>query len=150
MFARPIQVDPSAARRKYVWNQRRLPELQETRDSSAYRSSIQFVEIFYNPRAGSRGVAAFFGLQAASEMFKMERSTAQSLQPLILYFLPRADKESPSTKPGNNLKGATDTLFHYGCSKVFLAEDHKLEPFTVLPYAKVIVELVRQHRPNGS
>ncbi len=49
---------------------------------------------------------------------------------------------------GNNLKSSVDTLFHYGCEKVFLVEDPRLEPFTVLPYAKSVVDLVRKHKPN--
>lgn len=49
---------------------------------------------------------------------------------------------------GNKIKDAVPTLYHYGCERVFLAEDPKLEPFTVLPYAKVIVDLVRQEKPN--
>ena len=50
--------------------------------------------------------------------------------------------------PGNNLEKAVPELFHYGCDKVFLAEDPRLEPFTVLPYAKVIMDLIRAHKPN--
>lgn len=49
---------------------------------------------------------------------------------------------------GDNLGKAVNTLYHYGCDTVFLAEDKRLEPFTVLPYAKVIIDLVREHRPN--
>ena len=49
---------------------------------------------------------------------------------------------------GNNVAHCADTLFSYGCSKVFLAEDPRLEPFTVLPYAKVIMDLIREHHPN--
>ncbi len=49
---------------------------------------------------------------------------------------------------GDKLKDTVSTLYHYGCDRVFIAEDAKLEPFTVLPYAKVIVELVRQQKPN--
>lgn len=44
--------------------------------------------------------------------------------------------------------GCVDTLFAYGCDNVFLAEDSRLEPFTVLPYAKVIMDLIRAHKPN--
>jgi len=50
--------------------------------------------------------------------------------------------------PGHDRAALAQTLFHYGCDQVFLAEDSRLEPFTVLPYAKIIVDLVRQHRPN--
>ena len=49
---------------------------------------------------------------------------------------------------GNNVAGCADTLFAYGCDNVFLAEDSRLEPFTVLPYAKVIMDLIRAHKPN--
>ena len=49
---------------------------------------------------------------------------------------------------GNNVAHCADTLFSYGCQKVFLAEDPRLEPFTVLPYAKVIMDLIREHHPN--
>ena len=46
------------------------------------------------------------------------------------------------------MAGCVDTLFAYGCDNVFLAEDSRLEPFTVLPYAKVIMDLIRAHKPN--
>ena len=49
---------------------------------------------------------------------------------------------------GNNVEHCCGTLFQYGCDNVFLAEDPRLEPFTVLPFAKVIVDLIREHRPN--
>ena len=49
---------------------------------------------------------------------------------------------------GDKLESAVPELYHYGCDKVFLAEDPRLEPFTVLPYAKVIMDLIRAHKPN--
>ena len=49
---------------------------------------------------------------------------------------------------GDNVAGCVDTLFAYGCDNVSLAEDSRLEPFTVLPYAKVIMDLIRAHKPN--
>ena len=49
---------------------------------------------------------------------------------------------------GNNVAQCCDTLFSYGCNKVILAEDPRLEPFTVLPYAKVIMDLIREKHPN--
>ncbi len=49
---------------------------------------------------------------------------------------------------GNNVAQCCDTLFSYGCHKVILAEDPRLEPFTVLPYAKVIMDLIREKKPN--
>ena len=41
---------------------------------------------------------------------------------------------------GDNVAHCADTLFSYGVKTVFLAEDKRLEPFTVLPYAKVIMD----------
>ena len=49
---------------------------------------------------------------------------------------------------GDKIEHCCATLFQYGCDNVFLAEDPRLEPFTVLPFAKVIVDLIREHRPN--
>ena len=49
---------------------------------------------------------------------------------------------------GNHVEQCCATLFSYGCNKVFLAEDPRLEPFTVLPYAKVIMDLIREKHPN--
>ncbi|MBO4305211.1 MAG: electron transfer flavoprotein subunit alpha/FixB family protein [Lentisphaeria bacterium] len=49
---------------------------------------------------------------------------------------------------GNHVESCAETLFRYGCSNVFLAEDERLEPFTVLPYAKVIMDLILEHKPN--
>jgi len=49
---------------------------------------------------------------------------------------------------GDKLKGSVQQLFHYGCDNVFLAEDPALEPFTVLPFAKTLVGLLKKHRPN--
>ncbi len=49
---------------------------------------------------------------------------------------------------GNNVADCCKTLFEYGCDTVYLAEDERLEPFTVLPFAKVIMDLIREHKPN--
>ena len=62
-----------------------------------------------------------------------------------------ADKLGVKTEAvllGNGVASCCDTLFEYGCDTVFLAEDPRLEPFTVLPFAKVIMDLVREHKPN--
>ena len=48
----------------------------------------------------------------------------------------------------DNVAHCADTLFSYGVKTVFLAEDKRLEPFTVLPYAKVIMDLIKEHKPN--
>ena len=49
---------------------------------------------------------------------------------------------------GNNIESSVNTLYHYGCDTVYLAEDPRLEPFTVLPYAKILMQLIEEHRPN--
>ena len=49
---------------------------------------------------------------------------------------------------GDKLEKCVDPLYSYGCDTVYLAEDPRLEPFTVLPYAKVIMDLIREHKPN--
>ncbi len=49
---------------------------------------------------------------------------------------------------GDHVASCCDTLFEYGCDTVYLAEDPRLEPFTVLPFAKVIMDLIREHKPN--
>ena len=49
---------------------------------------------------------------------------------------------------GDKLEKCVDTLYSYGCDTVYLAEDPRLEPFTVLPYARAIVDLVKEHKPN--
>ncbi len=49
---------------------------------------------------------------------------------------------------GDKLEKCVDTLYSYGCDTVYLAEDPRLEPFTVQPYAKVIMDLIREHKPN--
>ena len=49
---------------------------------------------------------------------------------------------------GDGLGKNVDVLYHHGCDKVFLVEDAKLEPFTILPYARSIVDLVKVHKPN--
>ena len=49
---------------------------------------------------------------------------------------------------GSNVGKCCDTLFQYGCKKVYLADDPRLEPFTVLPFAKVIMDLIKEYKPN--
>ncbi len=49
---------------------------------------------------------------------------------------------------GDKLSGCVDTLYHYGCETVYMVEDSRLEPFTVLPFAKVIMDLIKQYKPN--
>lgn len=49
---------------------------------------------------------------------------------------------------GDNVASKADELYSYGCDSVILAEDARLEPFTVLPYAKVIMDLIKLYKPN--
>ena len=49
---------------------------------------------------------------------------------------------------GDKVEKCVDTLYHYGCDTVYLAEDKALEPFTTLPYARVIMDLIKEHKPN--
>ncbi len=49
---------------------------------------------------------------------------------------------------GNDVAKVAPQLFAYGCDKVLLAEDPRLEPFTVLPFARVIMKLILERHPN--
>ena len=49
---------------------------------------------------------------------------------------------------GKSVKELTSEIISYGADKVFFAEGEELEPYTTLPYAKIIVNLVKEHRPN--
>ncbi len=49
---------------------------------------------------------------------------------------------------GGDVEKCADTLYSYGCDTVYLVEDKRLEPFTVLPYAKIVIDLIRAHKPN--
>jgi len=49
---------------------------------------------------------------------------------------------------GDKLEHCVPTLYSYGCDTVYLVEDPRLEPFTVLPYARAVVDLVKEHKPN--
>jgi electron transfer flavoprotein alpha subunit len=49
---------------------------------------------------------------------------------------------------GSGIAGLAGTLHEFGCDNVFVAEDKALAHFTASPYQKVVVDLVREHRPN--
>jgi electron transfer flavoprotein alpha subunit len=49
---------------------------------------------------------------------------------------------------GDKLEKCVDELYSYGADVVYLAEDARLEPFTVQPYTKVIMDLILEHKPN--
>jgi len=49
---------------------------------------------------------------------------------------------------GYNLKQNLKTLGRYGCEKVYYVNDKRLSHFTSVPYAKVIVDVLRKYRPQ--
>jgi len=49
---------------------------------------------------------------------------------------------------GDSVADLAATLHEYGCDNVFVAEDPRLAAFSALPYAKVIVDLVKARKPN--
>ncbi len=49
---------------------------------------------------------------------------------------------------GDKVADLAPTLYSYGCDTVILAEDKRLEPFTVLPFARVIVDMILAYKPN--
>lgn len=49
---------------------------------------------------------------------------------------------------GCGVKDCSKELFAYGADNVLLCDDERLKIFTVLPYAKVIMDLIRLHHPN--
>ncbi len=49
---------------------------------------------------------------------------------------------------GDKVEVLAPTLYSYGCDTVILAEDPRLEPFTVMPYARVIIDLIKLYTPN--
>ncbi len=49
---------------------------------------------------------------------------------------------------GDNVKNLNKTLIAYGADKIYCAEDKNLKDYTTLPYAKVVVELVKEYQPQ--
>ncbi|PIE33440.1 electron transfer flavoprotein subunit alpha [candidate division KSB3 bacterium] len=49
---------------------------------------------------------------------------------------------------GEDVKGLSDTLFSYGADTVYLAEHPHLKDYTTLPYAKAVVDLIKEYRPQ--
>ena len=49
---------------------------------------------------------------------------------------------------GDNVKNLTKTVFAYGADKVYLAENPLLKDYTTLPYAKIVVDLVKEYQPQ--
>jgi electron transfer flavoprotein alpha subunit len=80
-----------------------------------------------------RGKIANVSLELVSKGTELAKSLGVKTEAVIL---------------GNHLENSLPALYAYGCSKVYMAEGAELEPFTVLPYAKIIVDLVKAHQPN--
>jgi electron transfer flavoprotein alpha subunit len=49
---------------------------------------------------------------------------------------------------GSDIKKLSNTLISYGADKVYIAENKNLKDFTSLPYAKVVVELIKEYQPQ--
>ena len=49
---------------------------------------------------------------------------------------------------GHNIKDKAQALIHRGADKVYVVDDQKLENFLDEPYTKVLVNLIRKHRPE--
>jgi electron transfer flavoprotein alpha subunit len=49
---------------------------------------------------------------------------------------------------GNNVKDLCDKLYAYGADKVYLADSEKFKYYTTLPYAYVVVNLIKQYEPQ--
>ena len=49
---------------------------------------------------------------------------------------------------GDGVESLVDELTTYGCDTVYLAQDEMLKTFTILPYTRIIVDLIQEHTPN--
>lgn len=49
---------------------------------------------------------------------------------------------------GENVKPLVDTLYQYGADKVYLADSPQLKFYTTLPYANIVVNMVKEHEPQ--
>jgi len=49
---------------------------------------------------------------------------------------------------GQEVKGLCPLLHSYGADNVFLAEDARLQHYSPIPYTRIVIELIRKHKPN--
>ena len=49
---------------------------------------------------------------------------------------------------GSQVKSLTKTVFAYGADKIYIAENSSLKEYTTLPYAKVVVDLIKEYGPQ--
>lgn len=50
--------------------------------------------------------------------------------------------------PGSAIQSLTETLFTYGADKLYLADNKILKDYITLPYAKVVVDLIKKYQPQ--
>jgi len=50
--------------------------------------------------------------------------------------------------PGSDVGDLTSPLFSYGADKVYLADHKHLKEYTTLPYAKVVVDMIKEYQPQ--
>jgi electron transfer flavoprotein alpha subunit len=50
--------------------------------------------------------------------------------------------------PGHNIAQAADALIAHGADQVYLTEDKVLADYRTEPYARILVELIKKHRPQ--
>jgi len=48
---------------------------------------------------------------------------------------------------GHEIQALADLLIHHGADKVFLLDDLELDVYRTLPYARVAIDLVKEHKP---
>lgn len=60
----------------------------------------------------------------------------------------KEETEIAAVLVGNNVKGLADKLAEYGASKVFLAEDNKLNLYAHTTYAPLIADLIKKEDPD--
>ncbi len=49
---------------------------------------------------------------------------------------------------GENVKSLCSSLHAHGVDNVFLVEDARLKHYSPIPFTKIIIELIKQHKPN--
>ncbi len=49
---------------------------------------------------------------------------------------------------GDSVKALCPTLFSYGVDNVFLAEDPNLKHYSPVPFTKIVIDLIKKHKPN--
>lgn len=50
--------------------------------------------------------------------------------------------------PGTDVQALSAAIFTYGADKVYIADHKQLKEYTTLPYAKVVVDLIKEYQPQ--